>query len=123
SKPLQGIDFVNNNEIILKYYVSLEDIYAALALYIEPEFHNYHIMIETKISFKSYDGYSLEGTFIKANNEKGAALFVHGITSSRDELGFHGDYAAYLGINSISSLRFDLRFHGIHETTLKDLSS
>lgn len=79
-------------------------------------------MIETQISFQSYDGYSLEGTFTKATNEKGAALFVHGITSSRDELGFHSDYAAYLGINGISSLRFDLRFHGIHESGLKELS-
>jgi len=36
------------------------------------------------IKFKSYDGYSLEGTLIKAAAEKGALLFVHGITSSRD---------------------------------------
>ena len=79
-------------------------------------------MNETKITFKSYDGYLLEGTLTRAHNEKAAALFVHGITSSRDELGFHSDYAAYLGINGISSLRFDLRFHGINESNLKELS-
>jgi len=48
------------------------------------------------LKFKSLDGYSLEGTLTKAANEKGALLFVHGITSSRDELGFHSDYAQFL---------------------------
>ena len=53
--------------------------------------------MKTKIvKFKSYDGYELEGTLLKAENEKGALLFVHGITSSRDELGFHSDYAQFL---------------------------
>jgi len=74
------------------------------------------------INFKSYDGYPLEGTFIKASNERGALLFVHGITSSRDELGFHSDFSEYLGNNGISNLRFDYRYHGINETSLKDLS-
>lgn len=74
------------------------------------------------IKFKSYDGSSLEGTFVEAKNEKGALLFVHGITSSRDELGFHSDYAEYLGDNAISTLRFDYRYHGINETSLDSLS-
>jgi len=74
------------------------------------------------IKFKSYDGYSLEGTLIKAVTEKGALLFVHGITSSRDELGFHSDYAQYLGENGITNLRFDYRFHGINTTSLENLS-
>jgi len=65
-----------------------------------------------KVKFKSYDGYELEGTLIKANSEKGALLFVHGITSSRDELGFHSDYAKFLADNGITTLRFDYRFHG-----------
>jgi hypothetical protein len=69
--------------------------------------------METKIvKFRSYDGYKLEGTLIKADNEKGALLFVHGITSSKDELGFHSDYAQFLSENGITTLRFDYRFHG-----------
>lgn len=64
------------------------------------------------MKFKSYDGYELEGTLLRANSEKGALLFVHGITSSRDELGFHSDYAKFLGENGITTLRFDYRFHG-----------
>jgi uncharacterized protein len=69
-------------------------------------------MKEKKIKFKSYDGYELGGSLIKADNEKAALLFVHGITSSRDELGFHSDYAKYLSKNGITTLRFDYRFHG-----------
>ncbi len=79
-------------------------------------------MTEKIINFKSYDGYSLEGTLVKSENEKAALLFVHGITSSRDELGFHSDYAKFLGENGISSLRFDYRYHGINEAPLNNLS-
>lgn len=64
------------------------------------------------IKFKSYDGYELMGTLLKANNEKAALVFVHGITSSKDELGFHSDYAQFLFENGITTLRFDYRFHG-----------
>ena len=79
--------------------------------------------MKTKIlKFKSFDGYALEGTLIKADDEKGALLFVHGITSSRDELGFHSDYATFLGKNGITTFRFDYRFHGIHETSLENLT-
>lgn len=69
-------------------------------------------MKETIIKFKSYDGCELNGTLIKAEKEKAALLFVHGITSSRDELGFHSDYANYLSENGITTMRFDYRFHG-----------
>lgn len=65
-----------------------------------------------EIKFKSYDGYILEGSLLKAEKEKAALLFVHGITSSRDELEFHSDYAKFLGENGITTLRFDYRFHG-----------
>lgn len=75
------------------------------------------------VEFTSYDGMPLYGTLEKAsNNERGAVLFVHGITSSRDELGFHSDYAKYLGEHGITSLRFDYRYHGINESTLEQLS-
>lgn len=79
-------------------------------------------MKEKIIKFKSYDGYQLEGTFIKADKERAGLLFVHGITSSRDELGFHSDYAKYLYENGITTLRFDYRFHGVNETKLEGLS-
>ncbi|MBX2980268.1 MAG: alpha/beta fold hydrolase [Flavobacteriales bacterium] len=79
-------------------------------------------MTEETIKFSSYDGYKLEGTMQRAAKEKAALLFVHGITSSRDELGFHSDYANYLAENGVSSFRFDYRFHGVHETTLEELT-
>ncbi len=79
-------------------------------------------MEEKIIRFKSYDGSDLEGTLIKAEKEKGALFFVHGITSSRDELGFHSDYAKYLSKNGITTLRFDYRFHGVNEERLEHLS-
>lgn len=69
-------------------------------------------MKETSIKFKSYDGYELNGTLIKAEKEKAALIFVHGITSSRDELGFHSDYAQFLSENGITTMRFDYRYHG-----------
>jgi pimeloyl-ACP methyl ester carboxylesterase len=69
-------------------------------------------MKESIIKFKSYDGYEIDGTLLNADKEKGALLFVHGITSSRDELGFHSEYAKFLGQNGITTLRFDYRFHG-----------
>lgn len=64
------------------------------------------------IKFKSYDGSELTGTIQKANKEKAALVFVHGITSSKDELGFHSDYAKFLSEHGVTSLRFDYRFHG-----------
>lgn len=79
-------------------------------------------MKEKIIKFNSYDGYELEGTLIKSDKEKGALFFVHGITSSRDELGFHSDYAQYLSENGITTLRFDYRFHGVNEEKLENLS-
>lgn len=77
------------------------------------------------IKFRSYDGYELNGTLLKAKSEKGALLFVHGITSSRDELGFHSDFAKFLSENGITTLRFDYRYHGGKNdgnTKLEDLS-
>ena len=69
-------------------------------------------MTEQNLKFKSYDGTELSGTLLKADKEKAALVFVHGITSSKDELGFHSDYANFLAENGITSLRFDYRFHG-----------
>lgn len=79
-------------------------------------------MTEETIKFTSYDGYKLEGTLQRATKERAALLFVHGITSSRDELGFHSDYASYLAQNGVSSFRFDYRYHGVNETSLEGLT-
>jgi esterase/lipase len=79
-------------------------------------------MIEKIIEFQSYDGSKLEGTVRQAENERAALLFVHGITSSRDELGFHSDYAQFLGENGISTLRFDYRYHGVFQQELSNLT-
>jgi len=79
-------------------------------------------MKNKKVSFTSFDGYKLEGTLLKSDAEKAAVLFVHGITSDRDELGFHSDYAQYLCENGITSLRFDYRYHGVYEASLEQLT-
>lgn len=80
-------------------------------------------MAQRKLKFKSYDGYKLEGTLIEpSGTPKGALLFVHGINSSRDELGFHSDMAEFLAKKGIISFRFDLRFHGIYEDSLEQLT-
>ena len=76
-----------------------------------------------KLKFSSYDGYKLEGTFQPAEgNTIAALLFVHGITSSRDELGFHSDMAIFLAQKGVASLRFDYRYHGVFEKSLQDLT-
>ena len=76
-----------------------------------------------KLKFKSYDGYKLEGTFQPAEGSTIAALlFVHGITSNRDELGFHSDMAIFLAAKGVASLRFDYRYHGVFETSLENLT-
>jgi pimeloyl-ACP methyl ester carboxylesterase len=69
-------------------------------------------MIGKNIKFKSYDGLELTGTLLKAEKEKAALVFVHGITSSKNELGFHSDYADFLTANGITTFRFDYRYHG-----------
>jgi pimeloyl-ACP methyl ester carboxylesterase len=79
-------------------------------------------MAEKKVKFQSYDGYKLEGTLTSSKDERAAVLFVHGITSSRDELGFHSDYATFLAGHGISSFRFDYRYHGIFEAPLSNLT-
>lgn len=69
-------------------------------------------MKQKNIVFHSFDGYELNGNILKAEKEKAALLFVHGITSSRDELGFHSDYAEFLCMNGITTFCFDYRYHG-----------
>jgi uncharacterized protein len=76
-----------------------------------------------ELKFRSYDGYKLRGSYLEPQGKTiGALLFVHGITSSRDELGFHSDMADFLAERGIASLRFDYRFHGVYEKALENLT-
>lgn len=76
-----------------------------------------------RLKFRSYDGYKLEGSYLQAQGKMvGALLFVHGITSNRDELDFHSDMADFLSQKGIASLRFDYRYHGVFEKSLEDLT-
>jgi pimeloyl-ACP methyl ester carboxylesterase len=92
------------------------------------EYHTFHFMQRNKskgeeLKFRSYDGYKLRGTYLAPQGKTVACLlFVHGITSSRDELGFHSDMAIFLAERGVASLRFDYRFHGVYETSLEGLT-
>lgn len=69
--------------------------------------------METKIRFQSFDGTHLEGTYARGNKKADAlAIFVHGITSSRDEFGLFSGLAEHLTVTGVSSFRFDYRCHG-----------
>lgn len=79
--------------------------------------------METTQGFRSYDGTSLEGTLSVATRPSEAvALLVHGITSSRDELGLFSGLAQHLAKTGISSLRFDYRCHGTNQQPLETLT-
>lgn len=69
---------------------------------------------EKVISFASFDGVALEGTFMRARDEARAmCLLVHGITADRHEWGTFDRVARMLAEKEISSLRFDYRCHGV----------
>ena len=71
--------------------------------------------METEVSFQSFDGLTLSGTFRDADQPSqpaGWALLIHGITANREEWGFFTRLAARLASWNIASLRFDYRCHG-----------
>ncbi len=79
--------------------------------------------METQHSFRSYDGTTLEGTLVRSSASQDClALFVHGITSSRDELGLFSGLADYLLKRKISSFRFDYRCHGVNKQPMESLT-
>ena len=70
---------------------------------------------ESKHTFVSYDGTMLEGTMSVPDGRcEQLALLVHGITSSRDELGLFSGLAEHLNDKGVASFRFDYRCHGIN---------
>lgn len=78
---------------------------------------------ESTHSFRSYDGTHLEGTLSRpAGPCNRLALLVHGITSSRDELGLFSGLAAYLRSQDIASFRFDYRCHGTSSQPLQAMT-
>jgi uncharacterized protein len=69
--------------------------------------------VATNIRFRSFDGTILEGTYEGDNlTSDVVAILVHGITSSRDELGLFSGLANHLANRHVPSLRFDYRCHG-----------
>lgn len=79
--------------------------------------------METQHQFRSYDGTVLEGTLASGEGSRDAVvLLVHGITSSRDELGLFSDFAEYLARKGIPSFRFDYRCHGVNEQPMESLT-
>ncbi len=69
--------------------------------------------METTLTFRSFDGTPLEGTYCRvAGNSDAVAVLVHGITSSRDELGLFSGLATHLASEGVPSFRFDYRCHG-----------
>jgi len=74
-------------------------------------------------TFTSYDGTLLGGTFSPGNDPTDdVILFVHGITSSRDELGLFSGFADHLAENNVSSFRFDYRCHGVNKQPMQQLT-
>lgn len=69
---------------------------------------------ESVMSFESFDGVRLEGTFTQANSDARAmCIFVHGITADRHEWGTFDRIAEMLANKGICSIRFDYRCHGV----------
>lgn len=71
-------------------------------------------IIEEKLLVKSLDGISIPAVFCVSNGEsRRALLFLHGITTQKDEYGdFFADLARAFAAQGIASLRIDFRGHG-----------
>ncbi|MGA9582031.1 MAG: alpha/beta fold hydrolase [Allosphingosinicella sp.] len=68
---------------------------------------------QKKLKFLSRDGLKLHGILTSPEDDaKGVLLFVHGITSDREEWGIFDLAAMELAKAGIASLRFDFRGHG-----------
>jgi alpha-beta hydrolase superfamily lysophospholipase len=79
--------------------------------------------MEYKLDFNSLDGASLQGTLmIPDAPPKAFLLFVHGITSSREEWGIFERLANTLASAAVGSFRFDYRCHGYNSLPFTELS-
>jgi pimeloyl-ACP methyl ester carboxylesterase len=78
--------------------------------------------VEETYGFKSYDGTALEGTLAGGDGRgDDLVLMVHGINSSRDELGLFSGFAEYLESSGLPSFRFDYRCHGVNSQPIQSL--
>ena len=79
--------------------------------------------METTLQFQSFDGTSLEGTYAGGTaGSKNIAILIHGITSSRDELGLFSGLAEYLAGKGMPSFRFDYRCHGVSKLPMETMT-
>lgn len=79
--------------------------------------------MERQYDFRSYDGTALEGTLASGDNSRDAVvLLVHGINSSRDELGLFSGFADHLALAGMPSFRFDYRCHGVNPQSMESLT-
>ena len=69
--------------------------------------------MEPNLPFHSFDGTALEGTYVSGDRgRESVVILVHGITSSRDELGLFSGLATHLANKGVPSFRFEYRCHG-----------
>jgi uncharacterized protein len=79
--------------------------------------------VESIHEFHSYDGTVLHGTFAGSRNGGSPlVVMVHGITSSRDELGLFSGFAAHLERTGLPSFRFDYRCHGVNVGSIETMT-
>ena len=79
--------------------------------------------METTVQFQSFDGTSLEGTYTGGTSgSKDIAILIHGITSSRDELGLFSGLAEHLAEKGVPSFRFDYRCHGTSKLPMQTMT-
>lgn len=80
-------------------------------------------MKTTRHRFRSYDGTPLDGTLQPGTTPGGnVVLMVHGITSSRDELGLFSGLSQRLADDGVPSFRFDYRCHGVNKRSMTALT-
>ena len=79
--------------------------------------------MESDLRFRSYDGTVLEGTYCGDHGKSETiVVLVHGITSSRDELGLFSGLAEHLSREGMPSIRFDYRCHGKSKRPIEEMT-
>lgn len=79
--------------------------------------------MDSNVNFVSFDGTSLNGSYRKVPNQADTvAILVHGINSSRDELGLFSGLADSLDGVGIPTFRFDYRCHGVNNKPIESLT-
>ena len=79
--------------------------------------------MEIALQFRSFDGTSLEGTYTSGTaGSHDIAILIHGITSSRDELGLFSGLSDHLARKGVPSFRFDYRCHGASKLPMETMT-